>query len=96
MQLMREPPMVGYSVTEREMFSMLAGEKSTSSNDLVERWYADGRRARPFDARQTVNAIINRLNDKMEANGEPFIIERVPPRPGPRPSNLRVVRRRRS
>jgi len=87
MNLRKDPPVIGYSPTEREMFDLLVSLGEVSSTDLMKKWFS--KRTRPYHARGTVNAVVTGLMEKVADNGEPFIIERSERR-GPHPSTIRV------
>lgn len=73
---------VPYSDRERETFALLSRRRRTTS-ELVDLLYR-GKRA-PFHARVTLNSILRSLRMKIEANGEPFRLERSG-RKGPHPA----------
>jgi hypothetical protein len=68
----------------------LLNSKFTSSDELIKKWYGG---ALPFNARESVVGIINRLDRKMRWNDDRFEIEKV--RDG-RSMKVRIKRRKRN
>lgn len=88
-KLSEQPSAVGYSESERKLFSLLSNKPKTTT-ELVESFYKD--KKRPFFDQTAFRATMSTFMRKVEANGEPFVIVKSPRR-GSQPSTYVLERR---
>lgn len=75
MRLTSSGAVVPYSEAEREVFSLLSRKKQTTSELVDALWERRGVE-QPFHARTRMISVLRGLRMKIEANGEPFTLEK--------------------